>query len=50
MQEELTQHFRTETDPEKIQLLQRKFLALRNSEKEIVSKHGTVVLSLVKKK
>jgi DNA primase len=50
MQEELTQHFRTETDPQKIAILQRKFLALRVSEKEIVSKHGTVVLSLVKKK
>lgn len=50
IQEELTQRFKTETDPQRIALLQQHYLKLRIQEKEIIKKHGTVVLTLVNKK
>jgi len=50
MQEELTLRFKTEQDPQKVAVLQQKYLELRIAEKEIVAKHGTVVFTLVKKK
>ncbi len=48
MQDELIERFKTEKDEQKIAFLQQKFLELRNAEKEIVRKHGTVVLKIKK--
>lgn len=50
MQEDLSQRFITEKDPQKIMILQQKFMELRAAEKEIIQKHGTVVLKLLRKR
>ncbi|HTN47683.1 MAG TPA: DNA primase [Flavipsychrobacter sp.] len=49
MQEELTQRFIGETDARKVQVLLQKFLELRKAESDIVKKHGTTVLKILKK-
>ena len=50
MEEELTQRFVTEKDIQKIQVLQQKFMELRQAEREIIKKHGTVVLNITRKR
>jgi DNA primase len=49
MQEELTERFHAEKDEYKIAVLQQKFMELRHAEKEIIRKHGTVVMKVYKK-
>ena len=50
MEDELTARLKQETDAQRIMVLQQKFMELRRAEKEIISRHGTVVFNLVKKK
>lgn len=49
MQEDLSVRLVHEQDPQKIAVLQKHFLELRQSENEIVRKHGTVVVRILKK-
>lgn len=50
MQEEIVIKMQIENDPSQVVFLIKNMNALRIAEKEIVSKHGTVVLSTVKKR
>jgi DNA primase len=50
MQEELTKRFFTERDPQKVTVLQKKIIELKQAEREIIKKHGTVVLKISGKK
>ncbi|MBS1740118.1 MAG: DNA primase [Bacteroidetes bacterium] len=49
MQALLTERLRNERDEAKITLLQRKMLELKQAEAEIVRKHGTVILKMMRK-
>jgi DNA primase len=50
MQEELTKRFFTERDPQKVTVLQKKIIELKQAEREIIKKHGTVILKISGKK
>lgn len=49
MQDELAGRFLKETDIHKITVMQQKILELKRAEHEIIRKHGTVVLKIVRK-
>lgn len=46
LQDQLTARIPKETDPLTLKVLQERFLELRNAEREILKKHGTVVFQL----
>ena len=50
IQEELVHRFQKEKDEQKIMVLQQKLLELRAAERDIIKKHGTVVLNISRKR
>lgn len=50
IQEELWQRARTEQDVQKMTMIQQKILELKATEREIIKKHGTVILKINRKR